>query len=262
MVGTGNDFIMVDNRSGDFPAQNSDVIGRLCDRRKGVGADGIILLEDSTDSDFRMRILNPDGSEAEMCGNGVRCAVQFAADLGMVNQDMSVETIAGKLRAQREGDQIRINMGKPKDLKNSFQLLNDNHNWECFFVNTGVPHVVTFVDDVALVDVQKIGRWVRFHDQFKPSGTNCNFVEIKGPNQIRVRTYERGVENETFSCGTGTCASAVIAVIERNLKWPIISKTVRGENLKVDSTLSRANPFQNFFLIGPVDLCFSGQVAL
>ena len=260
MAGAGNDFIMIDNRKSFFPAVNSKIISGFCERRTGVGADGIILIEHSDRNDFRMRILNSDGTEAEMCGNGARCAVKFAKLMGIIENSCTVETLAGELKGWVEGVNVRINMGIPRDYKHSFYLNLDDKKIETFFLNTGVPHAVIFVPDVAQVDVRTMGRWVRNHETFNPRGTNCNFVEITGANTIKIRTYERGVEDETFSCGTGTCASAIAAVLGKGLKWPVIATTLHQDTLMVDSKIAPGDEYQEFFLSGPVDVIFSGEM--
>ena len=267
MVGTGNDFVMIDNRDGIFPMENTRLVQKLCDRRNGIGADGIILIENSPKNHFRMRIVNADGSEADMCGNGARCAVRFAETLGVWNNTnpsfaatLSIETHAGELKAWIEKDGIRLNMGQPKDYRDVQKITLGEKKLDTYFVNTGVPHAVIFVDDVLSVPVSDWGKQVRHHSIFKPKGANCNFVQITGSQTIRVRTFERGVEEETFSCGTGTCAAAILAVLEKGLQWPVTSTTLRNEQLKVDSKISAQNRFEDFFLIGPANICFSGKI--
>lgn len=262
MQGTGNDFIMLDNRKQIFPSQNVELIKGLCNRRLGIGADGIILIENSKKNDFKMRILNADGSEAEMCGNGARCAVKYASMLKIINNSCSVETVARELKATLNLNSVKINMGSPMDLKSPINLNYENQEFEVYFINTGVPHAVMFVEDINTTDVFNIGKFLRYHEAFKPKGTNCNFVQITGQSSIKVRTYERGVEDETYSCGTGTCASAIISVLYKELKWPIISTTIKNDSLIVDSTISKNNEIQEFFLNGPVTVTFNGEVEI
>ncbi|MBN2143660.1 MAG: diaminopimelate epimerase [Candidatus Aureabacteria bacterium] len=260
MSGTGNDFILIDNREPVFPDGDTDCIRHLCNRKKGIGADGIILVEKSVSLDFKMRIINPDGSEVSMCGNGARCAFVFARMLGLAKDISSLETLAGEVKASMQGNLIRLNMGNPKDYRRMGSLVLGGEHMDVFYVNTGVPHAVVFVQDVLRFPVVEMGRMVRHHELFMPEGTNCNFVEILGKSAIRVRTYERGVEDETCSCGTGTCAGAIEAVLEKGLAWPVSSTTLLDDKLIVDSNLERGNPFQDFYLIGPVDVCFTGKV--
>jgi diaminopimelate epimerase len=262
MVGTGNDFIMVDNRKGVFDAGRKELIERLCDRRNGVGADGIILIEDSESKDFRMRIINPDGSEVDMCGNGARCAVEFARMIGIDKTGVEFETLFGPIRAERDDKGVRLNLGKPRDIRGSVPLEREGEALDAWFINTGVPHVVVFVSDVARAAVRETGRWVRYHERFAPKGANCNFVEIRDEHRIAVRTYERGVEDETFSCGTGTCASALVSVLYKGCAWPVYSSTPRGETLLVDSAMTSPETPEDFFLAGPVATVFSGTVDL
>lgn len=259
MSGTGNDFIMIDNRTHFFPVQNIQLIKALCDRRKGIGADGIILIEPSKSNNFKMRIINSDGTEAEMCGNGARCAVLFAHKLGIIQKECTVETLAGELQGALNENHVQLNMGIPKDLRDPVTLSFKDKFLEVYFVNTGVPHAVIFVDDIKAVNVFETGRFIRTHEYFKPKGTNCNFVQIAGPSNILVRTYERGVEDETYSCGTGTCASAIISALYKGLQWPITSTTQLGDTLTVDSKIQKGNENQEFYFSGPVEIGFKGE---
>lgn len=259
MSGTGNDFIMIDNRTHFFPVQNNKLITDLCDRRKGIGADGIILIEPSKNNNFRMRIINSDGTEAEMCGNGARCAVLFAHKLGIIQKECTVETLAGELQGSLNENYVRLNMGIPKDLKDPVALSFKESLLEVYFVNTGVPHAVIFVEDIKTVNVFETGRFIRTHDHFKPKGTNCNFVQIVDSSNILVRTYERGVEDETYSCGTGTCASAIISALHKGLQWPITSTTQLGDTLIVDSKIQKGNENQEFYFSGAVNIAYKGE---
>ncbi len=259
MSGTGNDFIMIDNRTHFFPLQNIKFLTDLCDRRKGIGADGIILIEPSKINHFRMRIINSDGTEAEMCGNGARCAVLFAHKLGIIQKECTIETLAGEVQGSLTDNYVRLNMGIPKDLREPVTLSFKDNSLEVFFVNTGVPHAVIFVEDIKSVNVFETGRFIRNHEHFKPKGTNCNFVQLTGPSSILVRTYERGVEDETYSCGTGTCASAIISALFKDLQWPITSTTQLGDTLTVDSKIRKGNENQEFYFSGAVDIAFKGE---
>ena len=259
MSGTGNDFIMIDNRTRFFPAQNTKLVMSLCDRRKGIGADGIILIETSKSCNFKMRIINSDGTEAEMCGNGARCAVLFAHRLGMIKNECTVETLAGELHGSLNDNFVRLNMGIPKDLREPVLLSFKDRALEVYFVNTGVPHAVIFVEDIKAVDIFETGRFIRNHPQFSPKGTNCNFVQIIDSSNIHVRTYERGVEDETFSCGTGTCAAAIISALYKGLKWPITSTTQLGDTLVVDSEIQKGSENHVFYFSGAVDTAFKGE---
>ncbi|MBN1521196.1 MAG: diaminopimelate epimerase [Candidatus Aureabacteria bacterium] len=262
MVGTGNDFIMVDNRDESFPAEDKDFIAYICQRRYGIGSDGVILLENSQKADFRMRIINPDGGEVEMCGNGSRCAVLMAKDLGFFQGDnVSFETIAGKRQADIKNELIRLNMGKARDIKKDLLLELAGEKRTVHFINTGVPHVVMFVEDVTKADVSAWGKAIRYHELFQPKGTNANFVEVVDKKTIKVRTYERGVEDETFSCGTGTCASAIMAYLVKGAEKNIKSITAKEENLFVDFEVDDKGQVRTFFLSGTADYVYEGTVS-
>jgi len=216
IVGAGNDFIVINAG----PKGLNGLAKRLCDRKTGIGADGILALEKSKIADFRMRIFNADGSEAEMCGNGLRCAILYvrahgrasASERKGTSKRIRVETKAGIYEGEvtRE-NRVRVKMEEPKDLKLSFPLKVNGRKIKANFINTGVPHAVIFVEGLDKIDVEGIGSEIRYHNEFKPKGANVNFVERIDEDNIKIRTYERGVEGETLSCGTGSVASAIIA---------------------------------------------------
>ncbi len=259
MVGTGNDFIVVDNRAGGVPARA--MAKKWCDRKYSIGADGLLLLERSRKADFRMRIINSDGSEAEMCGNGIRCIAQYAYDRGITGKKFKIETLAGIIDVTISGRVVKARMIDPKDLKLNFSIPVSGKPLELSFVNTGVPHAVSVVKRIKEVDVQSTGRQVRTHDYFKPRGTNANFIQVLGGNKIEVRTYERGVEGETLSCGTGSTASALIASAVCGWKSPVSVKTQSGETLKVYFS-KEGNRFHDVYLEGSVQKSFEGRVKL
>ncbi len=218
--GSGNDFILIDNRDERFyeflektGVCLKEFVIRVCRPHTGVGADGLILIERPEDpsNHFRWQFFNSDGSEAEMCGNGARCAVRFCYDLGIVDEEVRFETLAGVVRAKvlEGGRRVRVQLTPPSEpVEKSLEVSGDLVKG--VFINTGVPHFVTLVEDIDRLDVVSLGRSIRFHREFEPSGTNVDFVEIEG-NRVKMRTYERGVETETLSCGTGAVASAVVA---------------------------------------------------
>ncbi|MFA6047008.1 MAG: diaminopimelate epimerase, partial [Phycisphaerales bacterium] len=209
MNGAGNDFVMVDNRDGAL-ALSRDQIAALCDRHRGVGADGLLAVEPTTLSGalWRMRYYNADGGEAEMCGNGARCFARFVQRLEGGRGAFAFQTAAGLLRANFEGALVRIAMSEPSDLSLRESLSLGGGNQEVHFINTGVPHTVLVVKDIQSVPVAVLGSEIRHHARFAPRGTNVNFIQVLDGKALRIRTYERGVEAETLACGTGVTASA------------------------------------------------------
>ncbi|BDD07926.1 diaminopimelate epimerase [Fulvitalea axinellae] len=247
--GTGNDFVMIDNREGLFSHDVAQV-RRLCDRKFGIGADGLILIENKTGYDFEMVYFNADGTQS-LCGNGSRCAVRFAEQLGIVKDSTSFLTIDGKLEAAITPETVRLHM---PDVK-SIDTVRDD-----WFVDTGSPHYVTFRPNAEEVDVYEEGKTIRYGEPFGQKGTNVNFVEIQGENRIFVRTYERGVENETLSCGTGVTACA-IALTKQQGQSPVSVKTLGGE-LTVSYESDGQGGFRNVYLEGPAKLVFKGEIAM
>lgn len=222
--GSGNDFIIIDNRRRIVNKNVSEFVRKVCERRVAVGADGVLLLENSVVSDFKMRIINADGSEAEMCGNGARCIAMYAYKNGIVGKSMTFETIAGIMEADIVDDlTVKVKLTEPFDYKEDIKLkLNNGSEYKALFINTSVPHTIIFVDkDYDKFDVVSAGREIRNHKYFAPAGTNVNFVKVAKDNSIYIRTYERGVEDETLACGTGSTAAALISAIKYNLKTPV-----------------------------------------
>jgi diaminopimelate epimerase len=198
-----------------------------------VGADGLILIETSDRADFRWQFFNADGSEAEMCGNGGRCAARFAVLKGIAGPTLTFETLAGILSARVEGRGVKLEMTKPQGLKLDEDIPVDGKFLRVSSLNTGVPHAVTFVEDIEGWDVSRMGKALRTHPHFSPSGTNANFVQIEREDLLRVRTYERGVEDETLACGTGLVASSLIAAFKGLVRSPVSVQTRGGETLRV-----------------------------
>ncbi|MFH1678367.1 MAG: diaminopimelate epimerase [Candidatus Omnitrophota bacterium] len=220
MVASGNDFVIVEIKSQKSKVKKLNNLAReICNRKYGVGADGLLILEKTKRADVRMRIFNPDGSEAQMCGNGVRCAALYSA-----RNQIKIETKAGIIEAgvAKDKAEVRVKMTRPKNIKLDLPIKVSGRGLKVNFINTGVPHTVIFVEGIDRVNVVDIGRQVRFHKKFKPEGTNVDFVQIIDDNNIRLRTYERGVEDETLACGTGTVAAALISAIQlsRNFSGP------------------------------------------
>jgi diaminopimelate epimerase len=242
--GTGNDFVMIDNRNETFPVSQA-YIEHLCHRRFGIGADGLILLQNDTDYDFRMVYFNADGREGSMCGNGGRCTVRFAEDLGIFKHETKFIAVDGEHTAQANTEVISLKMGEVHGL--------ERHS-DYDFMNTGSPHYVTYITDIQAFDVFLEGKKIRYSEEWvKRGGTNVNFVEVIDHETIYVRTYERGVEDETYSCGTGVTASALSTNLRFGMKSPIKVIT-KGGNLQV----SFDENLENIHLIGPAVRVFEG----
>jgi len=259
MDGAGNDFILIDNRTGNIDLDRSQIT-RLCDRHRGIGADGILLLEKASNhADFRMRYFNADGGEAEMCGNGARCFARFANKVAGANEKISFETPAGVIAAELAGDLVTLQMTEPTDLRLSIDVRAADQNKTVHFINSGVPHVVIPVSRIDDVDVRREGSVVRYHKMFSPNGTNVNFIERRGPKKIAVRTYERGVEDETLACGTGVVAGALIFAAVEKVNGPITVIARGGDELQVGFEKSDGG-FRNVTLTGPAEFVFEGTI--
>ncbi len=263
MTGAGNDFIVADNRSGALRPTREQVI-RLCHRQFGVGADGLMLWVPcaSGRADWGWQFWNSDGSDAEMCGNGARCFARFIQrGLGGSVTPLTVETAAGVIRAEFEGDRVTVGLTAPQGLRLREGLATERGALEVHSLNTGVPHVVVFVEDADKAMVREWGRELRFHPHFGPRGTNVNFVERKGPGRIRVRTYERGVEGETLACGTGVSASALITARLDGFPSPVRVLVQGGDELRVEFE-EHDDGFANVRLNGPAAFVFEGRIDL
>lgn len=258
-VGCGNDFILFDNRSGLFRKNDRALIKKLCHRHWGIGADGLILWEYSTKADSRMRIFNNDGSEAEMCGNGLRCFVKYIHEFGIKKSHYHIETMDGPLAATLQEDEVTIEMGLPQTYAWNIPLSYEGKTITASHLNTGVPHVVLFFDDVDAIDFPKLGHTIRHHQQFSPKGANVNAAQVMEGGKIKVRTYERGVEAETLACGTGAIAVALAAAHHYGVNSPSYIETRSGEGLRVqfDSHQSR---YTNVTLSGPCHCIFQGII--
>jgi diaminopimelate epimerase len=260
MNGAGNDFIFIDNRSRKIQLQ-PEQIARLCDRHKGVGADGIILLVpcESGRADWAWDFYNSDGSSAEMCGNGSRCFAKYVRRLTGQGGDFTFETRAGIIAAKFKGDDVTVNLTPPKDLRLRQPIKLSSGLGEIHSLNTGVPHAALFVTDADKAMVQPTGAEVRYHSSFAPKGTNVNFVQILGPGKIRVRTYERGVEGETLACGTGVTASALISAELHGFQSPVRVQVQSGDTLEI--SFDKVNgQFSNVGLTGPAEFVFEGRI--
>lgn len=259
MHGAGNDFILVDDRALTFPAGDRAWLAGMAHRRTGVGSDGFLLLQPSSQADFRMRFFNPDGGEADMCGNGARCAARLAYDLGAAGADMRIETGAGLLRAEIRGPNVLLHMTAPHDWRLGRALTVDGRTFAYGFVNSGVPHTVIETPDLEQADVQGLGARIRRHADFAPAGTNVNFIRVIGPRALRIRTYERGVEAETLACGTGIVAAALVAGRLGRVTPPVRVTSAGGDELEVAYTLT-AGGADRVTLLGPAVHVFQGRL--
>jgi diaminopimelate epimerase len=260
MSGSGNDFIIIDNRSriiDDLDLPN--FIRAVCRRKMAVGADGLILIEPSDKADFRWQFFNSDGSRAEMCGNGARCAARLAVVNGIAKANLSFETDAGIVTGQVEGDRARVKMPDPMDLRLDYVIDLKNGPVTVSSINTGVPHVVIMRDTVAEVDVFNLGREIRNHKAFVPAGTNVNFICRQGQGQLAIRTYERGVEDETLACGTGSIAGALVTACKLDWNSPIDLTTRSGEVLRIHFNKNE-NVFDNVYLEGDARIIYTAQL--
>ena len=234
MQGSGNDFILIDNRKAVLKGMNlRELAVTVCHRHYSVGADGLIVIVPSRRADFKWRFFNADGSEAEMCGNGSRCAARFAYLRKIAKKDMSFETLAGVIRARVKNGRVQVQLPGASGLRANIAVPLDSGLRMGHFINTGVPHLVYLSKDIENEDVERIGRTTRYHELFKPAGTNVNFVQIQGRNKLRIRTYERGVEGETLACGTGSVAAALVAGALGVVSSPVEVLTSGGERLVV-----------------------------
>lgn len=270
MVGAGNDFIIIEpNKSLDYV----DFTKKVCNRQTGVGADGVLIIDKSKSSDYQMRIINADGSEAEMCGNGARCtAAYIVANYAPTKSLFSMETLAGEVLGEAEGEVARVRLSNPKDYMSDLNITIAGQKMTVHYIDTGVPHVIAFVDGLQEVDVNSLGRLIRNHPRFAPRGTNVNFVEIASPvggksgnSMVAVRTYERGVEAETLACGTGSVAAALISYIHTH---PTV-KEQKGASMKVSTAskevleitfdLHEGHVIDNVWLKGTAKLVAKGE---
>jgi len=253
MVASGNDFIICQFASLPVCQLKLNRLAQtLCDRKYGVGADGLLILEKSRIADIKMRIFNADGSEAEMCGNGARCVALFSG-----KKKAKILTLAGVINTQVYGSRVKIQLTDPKEIKLNIPLKVNGRLIKVNFINTGVPHLVVFVDRLDKIDVAGIGRAIRRHVRFAPAGTNVNFVEVKNGNLIRIRTYERGVEAETLACGTGSIAAALIVALKNNLVNLVKVRTQSGETLKVYFN-NKEGKFKSVWLEGSAKIVYKG----
>jgi diaminopimelate epimerase len=259
MHGAGNDFILVDDRTGTFPVSDTRWLSGIGARRTGVGCEGIILIQNSDKADFRMRFFNPDGNEVDMCGNGARCVARLAHETGVAPAVMSIETAAGMLKAEMVDDIVKIELTEPRNWETEGSLEINGRQIKYGFVNTGVPHAVIEVDDLASCNVRELGAAIRYHTHFAPAGTNADFIHVTGTNSLSLRTYERGVEDETLACGTGIAASALIAYRLGKVRPPVEVKAASGDILIVGFRVN-GDSVSNVTLAGPAVHVFQGDL--
>lgn len=271
LTGSGNDFILIDNRRGRFDADRSrNFVRMVCRRKLSVGADGLIFIENDPEVDFRWRFFNADGSEAEMCGNGARCAARFAHLTGITTKSrLSFRTLAGIIQAEIEGKRVKIRMTPPHGLRTDFRLEADGCSFLLHFIDTGVPHLVHLVKDEPTLEEMKVDHWgrlFRFHPHFQPAGTNVNFAWVQDTGHMAIRTYERGVEAETLACGTGSIASALIAASKNLVSSPVEVRTRSREVLTIhfrelcEQGTQDAVSFTDVFLEGDARVVYEGEL--
>lgn len=249
--GTGNDFVMIDNRQNNFPKNNHTLIEKLCNRRFGIGADGLILLENDVETDFKMVYYNSDGNESSMCGNGGRCLVAYAKSVGLIEEVTTFLAVDGLHHATiLDNGLVSLQMKNVSNVK-----IADDY----VFLNTGSPHHVLMVDNLENYDVKTSGAAIRYSDLYGKEGSNVNFVEQISENHFALRTYERGVEDETLSCGTGATAAAIAMNVLGKTKEHHIYIDVEGGKLEV-SFVKEGNSYTNVFLKGPATFVFEGEI--
>lgn len=247
--GTGNDFVLIDNRTSFFDIKNTGLVRYLCDRRFGIGADGLMLLQNKEGFDFEMIYYNSDGNLSSMCGNGGRCIVAFAKQIGVIQNKTHFLAVDGAHDAEINNDLVKLKMIDVEEIENGENF---------FYLNTGSPHFVKFVDDVESFEVVNEAKKIRYNDRFKAVGTNVNYTQVLGENEIAVRTYERGVEDETYSCGTGVTAAAISSFLKNDFDNKIRVKTLGGNlNVYIEKT---EKGFENVWLEGPATFVFKGEI--
>ncbi len=262
MSGCGNDFIIIDNRKPVIDEKTlSEFIVGVCRPKMSVGADGVILIENSDTVDFKWRFYNSDGSLAEMCGNGARCVARFAYLNGITGPELAFETLAGVVSASvSETGLVKIRMTDPKNLELNRPIALKNGNFTIGSINTGVPHAVLMVDDVNETPVKELGREIRFHADFAPAGTNANFVTVLPDHKVAIRTYERGVEDETLACGTGCVAAALITANKCGLTSPVTMQTRSGGCLNIYFN-HHDNTYSNVYLEGDARVIYRAELS-
>jgi diaminopimelate epimerase len=256
--GAGNDFVVIDNRHGEHPFDHSRFATAICNRRSGVGVDGLLVLEGSEVADFAMKYYNSDGSYGGMCGNGGRCIARYASQKGPAGGHLRFEALGFVYEAVITEATISLRMRDPRGYRPDIKLRAGGTSYTLSFIDTGAPHAVTFVSDLDGFDVAAVGRAIRYASEFAPAGVNVNFAELTGPSSIKLRTYERGVEAETLACGTGSIAASVVGARERGLKMPVEVRVRSGEALIVNGDTT-SEGYLGITLEGGADILFFGK---
>lgn len=263
MSGSGNDFIMIDHRKPIIsPEEMKAFVAQVCRRGLSVGADGVILIEPSNQADYKWHYYNADGGEVEMCGNGSRCVARFAYLQKIAPAKHTIETLAGQVQAEvlvDAGERVRVRLPDPSGLRLNMEIEIEGKRHTGHFINTGVPHVVYLVDDVEKVELIRLGRATRHHPLFAPKGTNANFVSIVDRQNLKIRTYERGVEDETLACGTGAIASAIVTTALGKTDPPV-SLLTRGKIVLGVDFKKEGNAFKDIFLEGDARVIYKGEL--
>lgn len=256
--GCGNDFILIDNRKGIFPSDNTLLVKRLCQRCSGIGADGIVLLENNDEADFQMRIFNADGSEAEMCGNGLRCLGKFIREIGTVGNSFRIAVMRRHYTIGYSGEDVVIKMSPPTEAEWDIRLEVEGQIIHLDYLDTGVPHVVLFSEKLKEFDLKSLGPKIRHHPRFSPRGTNVDIARVGVDGTVEIRTYERGVEGETLACGTGAAAVAVVAAVKKGLCSPIRVRPLSGEELTFTLSIVKDRAIE-LTMSGPAIRSFTGS---
>jgi diaminopimelate epimerase len=264
MHGCGNDFVVIDDRSGRWHDRREALAQEICDRRLGLGGDGLILIDtNAKDADFRMTYVNRTGVDGEMCGNGARCAVLRAAQLGLIDSGGIMSTEAGPIGATIQGTIVTLRMTRPTDERASQRIQIADQVFDCHYIDTGVPHVVAFLDGTAALearDVEGLGRALRHYPAFAPRGVNANFATLLNDGSFRMRTYERGVERETLACGTGAVAVGLVAHRRLHSATPVVIHPTGGGRLEIGFRSASDGGFTDVTLTGPAETIAEGEI--
>ncbi|MFA8342399.1 MAG: diaminopimelate epimerase [Rhodothermaceae bacterium] len=261
--GAGNDFVLVDQKDNQNIDLVPELVQKICNRRTGVGADGILEIKDVSGYDFDLTYYNADGFPGSLCGNGSRCAIKYAGDSGRITQNKTLFICDGtEYKGEVLGeDLVKFYLNQPEDLKKNIEIKFDENTVKGDFINSGSPHFVTEINsDLNKLNVEDLGKKIRYHETFSPQGTNVNFVQLDG-EKVKIRTFERGVEAETLACGTGCVAAATILFLNGKIKTPVRLEVQSGETLTVNFEFNENN-FENISLVGPANMIFAGEYYL